>query len=645
MIARIVPLIRLPTHLDYFDYCVPESLQKDIRIGHVARIPFRKKIIYGIVVDLQKSTDANALKSIQKILFHESAYTPFQKEILSWFPYFYFVSPSTVARMMLVPPRVRKSREELPGKQLSPAHFEKKIRLSPASIHALRAVMTDIERAQKPVLFHCVHEYEKIALYAKCAQNTLKKNKQLLLLCPTIPEAEHIARSISGYISSPIALMHGTMRTSELRRMLERIRQKEIRIIIGTRMALFHAIPDLDTIIIDQSERMEHKQYDMHPRYHVSTVACVTATRIPVRVILHSHAPRIEDMHASERGELAYISLSTSPKTTPVIHLTQEEYIPHAPLISETLHRAITQQLANKKNIFLFLNKKGLSSTVVCQTCHAIFSCSICGRHRAYSEKTKELFCAFCNTRNILPDVCTTCKGSAFMFPGMGSEKIIISLKKLFPGIPIQEINRETSAELLCASSQSPSITVGTSYVPLSHPELFSLFSLVCILLADPSASLTDFRNHETQWQMLARILMLAHAKKSLVYMQAFQKDHIFISTLCNRDWKSFSASQLHQRKEFEWPPYSRLIALSHRPQRTSVDRDAVKNLARTLTRACEKNARVSLLSKRTATEQDRVLLILPSTHTFTEPLPKKITDELKKIPPGWLVDIDPVML
>src|SRR3990167_1002699 len=181
MIAKILPLIRLPAHLDYFDYVVPESLHADICVGQIVRIPFRKNMINGVVIDVQKKEAQSTLKSIERILTKKPVYTNFQKELLYWFPDFYFVSRATVARMMLLPPLTRKKKESPAdhiGKNQSIS--KKKIRLSLASVHALAESMERIKKTKKPVIFSSINEHEKIALYAKCAQNATKQKKQLL---------------------------------------------------------------------------------------------------------------------------------------------------------------------------------------------------------------------------------------------------------------------------------------------------------------------------------------------------------------------------------------------------------------------------------------------------------------------------------
>ncbi|MBI2645279.1 hypothetical protein HYW94_03860 [Candidatus Uhrbacteria bacterium] len=669
MISKILPLIRLPAHLDYFDYVVPKFLHTDIRVGQIVRIPFRKKTINGIVIELHEHADTKTLKPIERILLHTPMFSAFQKELLSWFPDFYFVSRATVARMMLISPLTRKKKEPHTRSDTKKIlSLKKKIRLSHVSIQALADTMTRSEKAKEPILLSCANEHEKIAFYTKYAQNTIKQKKQLLIICSTISEIKYTQEYLSPYLSSRPVPIHGALRISELRNALDQIGKGNVPVIIGTRMALFHTIPRLKTIIIDQSERMEHKQYDMHPRYHVSTVACALAKKLPLNIILQSHAPRMEDMIAAEKGVLEHILIDTENPPTPLIHLTQEEYIPHAPLISETLRKSITHHLSKQKNVFLFLNKKGLGSSVICQTCHMVFSCEACGRHRAYSHTTHTLSCAFCHTKNPLPQICPSCKGSDYTFLGVGGEKIISSLKKMFPSVPVYEINKDVipspsgilginsvkdpddtssnhrdSSDFVfrMTSRNTPCIIVGTSYVPLSHPELFSSFGLVCILRADPSPSLTDFRSHEIQWQTLSRMLMLAHAEKSSVYIQTFQKDDPFISTLRSRDWKSFAEKQLHERKEFGWPPYTRLIALHYHPQKNKSDQYALKNLTAILKEKIGKTARISHLQKRTAREYDRLLITLDSHYTPYESLSHDISEELKKLPAGWLVDID----
>ena len=56
MIAEIIPLARLPKNLSFFDYEVPQNFEGQIKIGQIARIPFRGKKMSGLVVAIKEKS-------------------------------------------------------------------------------------------------------------------------------------------------------------------------------------------------------------------------------------------------------------------------------------------------------------------------------------------------------------------------------------------------------------------------------------------------------------------------------------------------------------------------------------------------------------------------------------------------------------
>ena len=54
-IARVIPLLRLPRGLHFFDYAIPETLS-GVLVGAVVRIPFRAQKIYGVVISIEKKS-------------------------------------------------------------------------------------------------------------------------------------------------------------------------------------------------------------------------------------------------------------------------------------------------------------------------------------------------------------------------------------------------------------------------------------------------------------------------------------------------------------------------------------------------------------------------------------------------------------
>jgi len=68
MIASIIPLLRLPSNLNFFDYLVPTEMLQSLRVGSFVVIEFRKKKVIGLVHDFKKISSIKTLKYISKQL-------------------------------------------------------------------------------------------------------------------------------------------------------------------------------------------------------------------------------------------------------------------------------------------------------------------------------------------------------------------------------------------------------------------------------------------------------------------------------------------------------------------------------------------------------------------------------------------------
>ncbi|MBT6334652.1 MAG: hypothetical protein HOJ29_01525, partial [Candidatus Magasanikbacteria bacterium] len=54
MIAKIIPLKRLPKHIDILDYTIPKTLEGSLKVGQLITIPFRTSNIFGLVLSIEK---------------------------------------------------------------------------------------------------------------------------------------------------------------------------------------------------------------------------------------------------------------------------------------------------------------------------------------------------------------------------------------------------------------------------------------------------------------------------------------------------------------------------------------------------------------------------------------------------------------
>jgi primosomal protein N' (replication factor Y) (superfamily II helicase) len=87
-----------------FTYAVPESLREVVRPGTRVLVPFRKKALVGVVVELTEHAPADTkIREITKVLDREPALTPKLIELGHWIANYYLAPVGEVFRAMLPP--------------------------------------------------------------------------------------------------------------------------------------------------------------------------------------------------------------------------------------------------------------------------------------------------------------------------------------------------------------------------------------------------------------------------------------------------------------------------------------------------------------------------------------------------------------
>jgi primosomal protein N' (replication factor Y) len=96
-----------------------------------------------------------------------------------------------------------------------------------------------------------------------------------------------------------------------------------------------------------------------------------------------------------------------------------------APLISDELFEEMKKIIADKKQVLLYLNRRGEATSLYCRDCGNILKCEFCDVsltiHR-YPEK--HLLCHLCNTAGPVPHNCSKCNGTNLVPVGVGVQKI-----------------------------------------------------------------------------------------------------------------------------------------------------------------------------------------------------------------------------
>jgi len=96
-----------------FTYAVPEALQGTVQPGSRVLVPFRKKVMVGVVVELTESAPAETkIREITRVLDFVPALTPKLIELAHWIAGYYLAPVGEVFRAMLPPVTELKSQRQ-----------------------------------------------------------------------------------------------------------------------------------------------------------------------------------------------------------------------------------------------------------------------------------------------------------------------------------------------------------------------------------------------------------------------------------------------------------------------------------------------------------------------------------------------------
>jgi primosomal protein N' (replication factor Y) len=113
----------------------------------------------------------------------------------------------------------------------------------------------------------------------------------------------------------------------------------------------------------------------------------------------------------------------------------------------------------------------------------------------------------------------------------------------------------------------------------------FEKVSLVGILDADGLLSFADFRVNERGFQLMEQVSGRAGRKdkQGKVLIQAFNTKHPVLQFVQQHDYKKMYAYELPNRKEFFYPPFSRIIQITLKHKLKEVVDEAAHHLTTAL--------------------------------------------------------------
>ena len=222
----------------------------------------------------------------------------------------------------------------------------------------------------------------------------------------------------------------------------------------------------------------------------------------------------------------------------------------------------IQKALKKGKRIVIFINRRGLATSIICQECGFVFKCQNCDIPLVFHNKSK-LICHHCNYNTSMPLICPTCTGYKLKPLGIGIERIAEEIKRfVIPTPPFAliegEIPDEQKLDIFGKFNRGNiKILIGTEV--LLRPQLEAVH-LVIVASVDPALFLPDYCSEE---RVFLNLLKLKSLSKEKLIIQTLIPENRLFQYLIKNEKKGFLQEEKKWRKDYLWPPYVQLIKLT----------------------------------------------------------------------------------
>ena len=419
----------------------------------------------------------------------------------------------------------------------------------------------------------------KTQVYFDAAWRAYKKGKSVLLMMPEIALTAQFMSRFESRFGAPPVVWHSNLTAARRRDIWHGVLSGKIKMVVGTRSALFLPWGDLGLIVIDEEHDTSYKQEDMG-NYHARDMAILRAKIAGFPVVLASATPAAETIENVNVGKYTRLKLTSrfggaQMPTITTIDLRENRPTPYTAndaeqtgFLSAPMCEAISETLATGQQVMLFINRRGFAPIVQCKKCGWTATCPDCSVGMTYHKRVGKLLCHMCGRTAPLTKACPEC-GTDVSMRGVGLEKIQEEVNARFPNartalVSSDIITSRQALERLVHKMENGEIdiVIGTQILAKGHH--FPNLTLVGVVDADMGLFGTDFRAAEHTFQQLFQVAGRAGrgSTPGRVLMQTYQPDHPVLTAICSGARDEFMAGDMAGRRAAKMPPYGQLIAI-----------------------------------------------------------------------------------
>ena len=414
----------------------------------------------------------------------------------------------------------------------------------------------------------------KTEVYIQLIEKVLNNGKSSIMLVPEISlTPQTVDRFIARFGQDKIAVLHSKLSVGERYDQWYKIKNGEAKIVIGARSAMFAPVNDLGLIIIDEEHDTSYKS-ETAPRYNVKDIARYLANEYSVPIVFGSATPDMDTFYRASLGDIELLELTkrannASLPNINIVDMRRELANGNRSSISMDLYKCIDQNIRDKKQTILFLNRRGYSTFVMCRDCGYVAKCKYCNIAMTFHSKENRLRCHYCGYEILPFNVCPNCNSKCIKYSGSGTQKLEEEINKMFPQaktirMDVDTVTKKNSHEdiLNRFKNENIDILIGTQMVVKGHH--FPNVTLVGVIFADGSLNIDDYRANERTFQILTQVAGRAgrEQNKGNVIIQTYNPDNLSIEYSKKQDYKLFYDTEIMIRKQLKYPPFCDIMLI-----------------------------------------------------------------------------------
>jgi primosomal protein N' (replication factor Y) len=402
----------------------------------------------------------------------------------------------------------------------------------------------------------------------KLIEQCFKDGKGTILMVPEIALTTQLIKIFVSRFGESVAVFHSGLSIGERLDEYKRVARGEAKIVLGTRSAVFAPFKNIGLIVMDEEQESSYKS-QQNPRYHAIEVAKYRCKCHNALLLLSSATPSLESRYMAEKGIYNLVTLtkrygaSQLPRVS-VVDMNEESAVGNTSNFSTLLKELLGENLINKKQSILLLNRRGYNTFVSCRSCGQVVSCPNCSISMTYHSANNRLMCHYCGYSVNFNDECPDCHNHSLKLSGAGTQKAEQELMEIFPNARVLRMDADATmtkssyeTKLTAFANGEYDILVGTQMVAkgLDFPNV----TLVGVLNADQMLYSDDFRSYEKTFSLLTQVVGRSGRgeAKGVAVIQTFTPENAVIDLASKQDYNTFYNGEIQLRKVMLYPPFA----------------------------------------------------------------------------------------